>query len=79
MKSVVFCAAALFTMIGPAFADEAIVAPAPGGPAIVEHRSDADVDTNKKVVIKKDEGCSSKTVTKSNDMGDKVSHTKTNC
>jgi hypothetical protein len=78
MKTFLITGAAIFAFSGAAFADEAIVAPGPGpAPIVVEHRSDADV--SKKVIVHHDAGCSSKTVKKTNDDGDQVSKTVSNC
>jgi hypothetical protein len=74
-------AAALFA--GSALADEVIIhrdaAPPPG--AMIEHRSaDVPADATKEKTITHDaDGCTTKSVTKSNGEGDTMSKSKTNC
>ncbi len=79
MRTISLAALSLVFVGGPALADDVTVVPRAPQPGIVIHH-DADPDaTNKKVVIHKEDGCATKTVTKSDDMGNSVSHTKTNC
>jgi hypothetical protein len=81
MRLMLIAAASLALSGGAALADEVTihhdVAPAPG--VVVEHRA-ADVDVHKKKVITHDEdGCATKTVKKTNGMGDTMKKTKSNC
>jgi len=70
-------ASSLALFASPVLADEVVVTPAPG--AVVEHRA-ADIDTvTKEKVIQQNTDCSTKSVTKSNGMGDSVTKTKSNC
>lgn len=67
----------LALLAGPAFADDVIVAPAPG--VTVEHRA-ADEDVTKEKTITHDsDGCATKSMTKTNGEGDSVTKTKSNC
>jgi hypothetical protein len=76
MRRILICASSLALMGGAAFAGEVTVNP-PG--VVIEHRSaDAPV-VEKKTVTHEEDGCATKTVKKSNEMGDSVTHTKTNC
>jgi hypothetical protein len=76
MKAFVL-ASSLALFASPVLADEVVVTPAPG--AVVEHRA-ADVDvTKEKVITRHSDDCHTKSVTKTNGMGDSVTHTKTNC
>ncbi len=77
MRTISLAALSLVFVGGPALADDVTVVPAAPRPGIVIHH-DADA-TDKKVVVHKEDGCATKTVTKSDDMGNSVSHTKTNC
>jgi len=78
MKAFLSCVSALALVAGPALAEEVIVhKEAPEG--VVVHRSvGADVET-KKVIEHDGHGCDSKTMTKTNEMGDTKSKTVTNC
>ena len=82
MRTISLAVLSLAFIGSAALADDVTVAPAPAPvpPAgvVVHHDADADA-TNKTVVIHKDEGCATKTVKKSDDMGNSVSKTKTNC
>lgn len=76
MKTIIL-AGALALLAGPTLAEEVTVAPAPG--VTVEHRA-ADVDVTKEKTVHRDsEGCATKSMTKTNDEGDSVTKTKTNC
>jgi len=78
MKALLICASAIALFGGQALADEVIIhKDAPDG--VVSHRSvGPDVET-KKVIEHDGQGCDSKTVTKSDGMGDSKSKTVTNC
>ena len=68
---------ALALLAAPVFADEVTVAPAPG--VVVEHRA-AGVDVTKEKTVHRDaDGCATKSMTKTNDAGDSVTKTKSNC
>ena len=75
MRFALICATSLALGAGAALADEVTVTPAPG--VVVEHRA-ANVDVHKKVVTHED-GCTTKTVKKSNGMGDTMVKSKSNC
>jgi hypothetical protein len=76
MKAFVL-AAALALVAGPTLADEVIVTPAPG--VAVEHQA-GDVEVTKEKTIHHDaDGCTTKSMTKTNDEGDSVTKTKSNC
>lgn len=76
MKAFIFAGSlALFAV--PAFADEVTVAPAPG--VVVEHRAADEGVVKEKTVHEDSNGCATKSMTKSNDEGDSVTKTKSNC
>ena len=78
MRLMLICAATLALSGGVALADEVTIhrdVPAPG--VIVEHRA-ADVDVHKKVITHED-GCATKTVKKTNGVGDTMIKSKSNC
>ena len=76
MKSLLL-AGSLALFAGSAVADEVIVAPAPG--VTVEHRAADEAVVKEKTVRHVDEGCATKSTTKTDDDGDSVTKTKTNC
>jgi hypothetical protein len=81
MRLALICATSLALCAGAAFADEVTITH--GGPprvhgAIIEHRA-ADVDVQHKKVITHEEGCATKTVKKTNGLGDSMTKTKSNC
>ena len=60
---------------GAAVADDVTVVPAaPQQGVIIHHDGDPDA-----TVVHKEEGCATNTVKKSDDMGNSVTHTETNC
>lgn len=76
MKLALICAASLALSAGAAFADEVVIHHE-GPPVVVEHRA-ADVEVHKKIITHED-GCATKTVKKTNGMGDTMTKTKSNC
>ena len=79
MRTIFFAVLPLAFISSAALANDVTVVPAaPPTGVVVHHDADADA-TNKTVVIHKDEGCATKTVKKSDEMGNSVSKTKTNC
>ncbi len=72
MKSLLLGAVSLAFLAGPALADATVTVTPP--PAVVVHP-----DVNKKVVVHQGMGCSTKTVKKTDGMGNSVTHTRTNC
>ncbi len=80
MKSIFICATAFAFIAGPAFAEDVIIQnDAPARDGVVVHRSVGPDVEKEKVITHDSNGCDSKTVTKSNDMGDTKSKTVTNC
>jgi hypothetical protein len=79
MKSILICASALAFLSGSAFAEDVIIQKdSPDMDRTVVHRS-AGPTMEKKVITHDEDGCASKTVKKSNGMGDSVSKTESNC
>lgn len=79
MKTLSLAVLSLACLGGAALADDVTVVPSdPQSGVVVHHDAPADA-TDKTVVIHKDEGCSTKSVSKSDDMGNSVTHTKTDC
>jgi hypothetical protein len=79
MKSILICATAFAFLSGSAFAEEVIIQKdSPDVDKTVVHRS-AGGEVQKKVITHNEDGCASKTVKKSNGMGDSVSKTESNC
>jgi len=80
MKKLVTYTGMFALMAGAAFAQETTVIhhDGPDGDKTVIHRSSG-ADVDKKVVTHDADGCTSKTVTRSNEMGDSMSKTKSNC
>ncbi len=76
MRHFLIAACALGLIAGPALADEVIVTTTAPAEGVVVEKHD---DTVKKVVRRDADGCATKTVTKSDGMGDSVSKTNTNC
>jgi hypothetical protein len=80
MRLALICATSFALCAGAAFADEVTVThdgPPPTHGAIIEHRA-ADVDVHKKVITRED-GCATKTVKKTNGVGDTMVKSKSNC
>ena len=80
MRLALICATSLSLCAGAAFADEVTVTHDSSPPAhgkIIEHRA-ADVDVHKKVITHED-GCATKTVKKTNGVGDTMTKSKSNC
>ena len=75
MRGITAIASLLSLSCSVAFADDVIIKH-DSPPPIIEKRAS---DVDKKVIIKHDEGCATKTVKKSDGMGDTAVHTKTNC
>ncbi len=78
MKKLAVFTGAFALMTGAAFAEDMTVIQHDGPDGTVIHRS-AGPTVEKKVIDHDSDGCSSKTVTKTNEMGDSVSKTKSNC
>jgi hypothetical protein len=79
MKSILICASAFAFLSGSAFAEDVIIhKDAPDMDRTVVHRS-AGPNIDKKVIMRDDGGCATKTVKKTNGMGDSVSKTRSNC
>jgi hypothetical protein len=79
MKSILMCASALAFLSGSAFAEEVIIhKDGPDMDGTVIHRS-VGGEVQKKVITHDEDGCASKTVKKTNGMGDSVSKTESNC
>ncbi len=79
MRMISLAALPLAFIGSSAFADDVTVVPAAPQTGVVVHQ-DEDADaTDKTVVIHRHEGCATKTVKKSDDMGNSVTNTKTNC
>ena len=81
MRTISLTALSLVFVGGPALADDVTMVPtAPQTGIVIHHDADPGPDaTDKTVVIHKEDGCATKTVTKSDNMGNSVSRTKTNC
>ncbi len=77
MRTLLISAIALASLGGVALAKDVVVTPAPAPGVVIEHH-DADA-AHRKVVINKENGCTTKTVKKSDDMGNSVTRTKSNC
>ncbi len=81
MRLTLIFAASLALCAGPAFADEVTIRhdgpPAPGSRVVIEHRAAA-VDVHKKIITHED-GCTTKTVKKTNGDGDTMVKSKSNC
>ena len=80
MKPLIICAGALALLTGSALAEETTVIHRDGPDAdrTVVHRS-VGPEAERKVITRDGDGCASKTVKKSNDVGDSVSKTVSNC
>ncbi len=79
MKSFLICAGAFALLSGSALAEDVIIhRDSPDMDRTVVHRS-AGEGVEKKVITRDEGGCASKTVKKTNGMGDSISKTKTNC
>ncbi len=79
MKSILICASAFAFLTGSAFAEDVIIQrDSPDMDRSTVHRS-VGGDVEKKVITRDGDGCASKTVKKTNGMGDSVSKTKTDC
>ncbi|WP_020175618.1 hypothetical protein [Methyloferula stellata] len=79
MKLILICASAFAFLTGSAFAEDVIIhRDSPDMDRTVVHRS-VGGEVEKKVITHDEDGCASKTVKKTNGMGDSVSKTKTNC
>lgn len=81
MRLALIGATSLALCAGAAFADEVTVThdgPPPTHGAIIEHRA-ADVDVQHKKVITHEDGCTTKTVKKTNGVGDTMTKSKSNC
>lgn len=79
MRTISLAALSLAFLCGSALADNVTVVPAAPQSGVVVHSDAAPEATDKKVVIHKEGGCATKTVRKSDEMGNSVTHTKTNC
>jgi len=78
MKALLICTSVLGFLAGPALAEEVIIHH--DAPDAVEVHRSIGADVESKTVIDHDgHGCDSKTVTKTNEMGDTHSKTVTNC
>jgi len=79
MKPILICASAFAFLSGSAFAEDVIIhKDSPDMDKTVVHRS-VGGPMEKKVITHDEGGCTSKTVKKSNGMGDSVSKTESNC
>lgn len=78
MRFMLIAAASLALSGGAALADEVTIHHDVAPPVVVEHRA-ADVDVHKKVITHDEDGCTTKTVKKTNGMGDTMKKTKSNC
>lgn len=81
MRLMLIAAASLALSGGAALADEVTIhheVTPPAGGVVVEHRA-ADVEVHKKVITHDEDGCTTKTVKKTNGMGDTMKKTKSNC
>jgi hypothetical protein len=78
MKSILICASAFAFLSGSAFAEDVIIQKDSPDMDRTVHRS-VGGEVQKKVITRDEGGCASKTVKKTNGMGDSVSKTKTNC
>jgi len=79
MKALLICASAIGFLAGPAFADGVIIHRDGPGVDVETHRSvGSDIDHHE-AVEHDNHGCESKTVTKTNEMGDTHSKSVTNC
>ena len=82
MRKTAIVAALVLMSAGAAYAQETTVIhrDGPVGSSTTVHRDDVVTgSTVEKRVTRDDEGCRTKSVTKSNDMGDKVTRTKSDC
>jgi hypothetical protein len=78
MKAVTLALAA--TLIGSAaFAQTTIIRERPAADTTVIHKESTEGTVVKKVETTGSAGCETKSVTKTNDMGDKTTKTKTDC
>jgi len=75
MKALILAGTLAF-LAGSALADDVTVSP--GGVA-VDHRATDEGVVKEKTVRHVDEGCATKSMTKTNDEGDTVTKTKSNC
>ena len=76
MKSLSFAVVSLAFLAGPALADATVTVTPP--PAVVVH-PDNGPTVDKKVVVRHGMGCDTKSVKKTDAMGNSVTHTRTNC
>ena len=79
MRTISLAVLSLAFLGGAAVADDVTVVPAAPQTGVVIHRDAAPDATDKNVVIHKEDGCATKTVRKSDDVGNSVTHTETNC
>jgi hypothetical protein len=78
MRSLLICASAVALFGSAAVADEVIVAPAPG--TVIEHRATDEDTTTSKTVRHDADGCTTKSVTHTNeDTGSSVTKEKSSC
>jgi hypothetical protein len=80
MKTIGMLTAATLLMTGAAFAQDTTIIHKEGPSERTVIRQEAPVSTTvEKHVTTESAGCSSKSVTRTNDVGDKVTKTKTDC
>ncbi len=74
MRTLLISAVVLASLGGVALAEDVTVTTAPAPAVVVEHPA-----THRQVTINKEDGCKTKTVKKSDEMGNSVTRTKSNC